>query len=353
VDELPDHLSRLGVARVLVVTDSGLRSTDIIERLETTMTVAGLAVGVFDGVSSDPNTSIVETVVALIHSERYDGVVGVGGGSSLDVAKAAAALVTNPGGPAIYVGRDKIRHRPLPYVAIPTTAGTGSEVTIWSVLTDESTGAKVSIGSVMMMPDIALLDPELTVGLPPTITAATGMDALSHAVESYGSVWNHPIAEPLALQAIGMVGQYLARAVENGVDLEARSGMLLASLVSELAANSTRLGLCHALALPVGARHHVPHGTANAILLDVVCEFNASAAPERYETIASTLNWGPTAASGIAALRERIGITERLKNWNVGNFGGLADMAMKSDNVLANPRAASRDQLIALLQAAM
>lgn len=353
IGELSDHLRRHGVTRPLIVTDPGLRSTGIIARIEHVLSEAGMPCGVYDEVSSDPRTSIVEHVVALVREGQHDGLVGVGGGSSLDVAKAAAALVTNPGAPADYVGREKISNQPLPFVAIPTTAGTGSEVTIWSVLTDDATGAKVSIGSVMMMPNVALLDPELTVGLPPKITAATGMDALSHAVESYGSVWNHVIAEPLALQAIELVGKYLARAVEDGSDLEARRGMLLASLVSELAANSTRLGLCHALALPVGARYHVPHGTANAILLDLVCAFNAAADQERYATIARKLGWGPDAASGIAALRERIGITERLADWGVDNHGELADMAMKSDNVLANPREADRDQLMEILRAAM
>lgn len=353
VGELSDHLRRLHVTRPFIVTDPGIRSTGMIERLEQDLAKADLSTVVFDEVSSDPRTSIVEKVVELARSEGYDGIVGVGGGSSLDVAKAAAALVTNRGAPADYVGKGKIVNQPLPMIAIPTTAGTGSEVTIWSVLTDDTTGAKVSIGSVMMMPDVALLDPELTVDLPPALTAATGMDALSHAVESYGSVWNHAIAEPLALRAIELVGRYLARAVENSTDLEARRGMLLASLVSELAANSTRLGLCHALAIPVGARYHVPHGTANAILLDVVCSFNAPADPDRYRTIATQLNRGEDAASGIAELRQEIGITERLSDWNVANFGELADMAMKSDNVQANPREADRDQLMAILQAAM
>lgn len=353
VSELPALVTNLDMTRPLIVTDAGLRATGIVERIEDVMKGQVTSYGIFDRVASDPKVSIVQEVVDLIKSEGYDGLVGVGGGSSLDVAKAAAALATNPGEPTSYVGRDKIAEPPLPYVAIPTTAGTGSEVTIWSVLTDDETGSKVSIGAVTMMPDVALLDPDLTVGLPPNITAATGMDALSHAVESYGSVWNHTIAEPLALQAIELVGRYLERAVNDGKDLEARRGMLLASLVAELAANSTRLGVCHALALPVGAVYHVPHGVANAILLDVVADFNASAAPQRYTTIAQRLNWGSDTASGIAALRQAIGITERFADWQVDDFGRLADMAMKSDNVLANPRAADREQLIAILRAAM
>ncbi|HVL23005.1 MAG TPA: iron-containing alcohol dehydrogenase, partial [Thermomicrobiales bacterium] len=284
-----------------------------------------------------------------------DGTIGIGGGSSIDVAKAAAALATNPGAPGDYVGREKLTHDPLPIIAIPTTAGTGSEVTMWSVLTDAATGTKVSIGSVRIMPRVALLDPELTYGLPPALTAATGMDALSHAVESYGSVWNHPIAESLALRAIELIGQHLRAAVEKGADPDARRGMLMASLISEMAANSTRLGLCHALALPVGAIRHVPHGLANAMLLPEVAAFNAAADVERYRTVARSLDGSDDAATAIDRLRRDIGITDGLRTWRVepGDFPTLAEMAMKSDNVLANPREATRADLIGILEAAM
>jgi alcohol dehydrogenase len=205
-----------------------------------------------------------------------------------------------------------------------------------------------------MMPRVALLDPELTYGLPPALTAATGMDALSHAVESYGSVWNHHIAEALALRAIELIGQHLPTAVSNGADRDARRGMLMASLVSELAANSTRLGLCHALALPVGALRHVPHGLANAMLLPAVADFNMAADPERYRTIARLLDEPSDAAVAIDTLRKDIGITDGLSAWHVepGDFATLAEMAMKSDNVQANPREAGPAELIAILQAA-
>jgi alcohol dehydrogenase len=355
IDDIADHLKKHGITRPLIITDHGLRATGIIDRVESLLSKAGFDADTFDDVTSDPKTSTVEEVRERITDRRHNGTIGVGGGSALDVAKAAAALATNSGAPTDYVGREKLVHDPLPIIAVPTTAGTGSEVTMWSVLTDAQTGKKVSIGSVRIMPRVALLDPELTYGLPPAITASTGMDALSHAVESYGSVWNHSIAEPLALRAIELVGKNLRQAVENGADREARRGMLMASLVSELAANSTRLGLCHALAIPVGATHHVPHGIANAILLSPVADFNAAADPIRYQTVASLLNGSNDAATAIDTLRRSVGIVGGLASWNVtpDDFGRIADMALQSDNVQANPREAGKEDLIAILQAAL
>lgn len=354
VVEIGQVVKRLGGQRPLVVTDPGVRRTGIVDRVESALTSTDLPVSVFDGVESDPPTTTVELVRDVIREQTHDVVIGVGGGSAIDVAKGAAALATNPGPPTDYVGRDRISNDPLPMVAVPTTAGTGSEVTMWSVLTDRQTGAKVSIGSMRIVPRVAILDPDLTSGLPPAITAATGMDALSHAVESYGSVWNHPIAEALALRAIELVGRHLRNAVVNGSDREARQGMLLASTISELAANSTRLGLCHALAIPLGAMHHVPHGVANAILLAPVAEFNSAADPDRYAVIAKTLDGTNDAGAAIDRLRRDIGITDNLSAWSVtaGDYGPLSEMAMRSDNVQANPREAGLAEMARILGAA-
>ena len=352
IAEIGEQIRRLCAHRPLIVTDAGVRDAGIIDRIGGWLKSSGLSVEVFDRVESDPPVASVEHVRDLMIDQAYDLAIGVGGGSALDVAKAASALVTNPGDPRVYVGRDRIVEQPLPVIAVPTTAGTGSEVTMWSVLTDTQSGAKVSIGSMKMVPRVALLDPELTYGLPPAITAATGMDALSHAVESYGSVWNHAIAESLALRAIGMVGQYLRRAVRDGSDEEARQGMLLASTISELAANSTRLGVCHALAIPLGARHHVPHGVANAILLGPVADFNSSADHDRYRTIARALDGSEDAGVAISRLREDVGIAGDLSAWSVGpnDNHALAEMAMHSDNVQANPREADLPELIRILE---
>lgn len=355
IAEIGQLARKSGLRKPLIVTDHGVRAAGIVDRVEAALADSGVVADIYDAVTSDPRTSTVVQVRDRIIERGHDGTIGIGGGSAIDVAKAAAAFVTNPGSPQDYVGRDRITHDPLPMIAVPTTAGTGSEVTMWSVLTDDETGAKVSIGSVRIMPRVALLDPELTYGLPPDLTAATGMDALSHAVESYGSVWNHPIAESLALQAIELVGRYLRSAVEDGTNRDARRGMLMASLISELAANSTRLGLCHALAIPLGARHHVPHGLANAMLLSAVADYNAAADPERYARIAFLLDGTDDAARAIANLRRKIGITDGLAKWRVSedDFAEIAEMALRSDNVQANPREAGQEHLAAILRASL
>jgi len=356
IDDLGQRLVPLGLRRPLIVTDRGLRMAGIVDRVLTALAGAGLQPAVFAEVQSDPATDVVEQVQALLVQGNHDAAIGLGGGSAMDVAKAAAALVTNGGAVLDYVGREKLTVDPLPIVAIPTTAGTGSEVTMWSVLTDAASGNKVSIGSSRIIPRLAVLDPTLTLGLPPAITAATGMDALSHAMESYGSVWNHAIAEGLALHAVELVGQNLRRAVADGADLDARRGMLMASLISELAANSTRLGLSHALAIPLGARHHVPHGLANAMLLPHVVAFNAAAAPERYDRMRRLLDpHSDSVGQAVTRLNQAIGITSRLSDWGVSeeDFPALVALALRSDNVLANPREAGADELAAILGAAL
>jgi alcohol dehydrogenase len=222
---------------------------------------------VFAEVEPDPSTELVDRAAALLREQAHDGVIGLGGGSAMDAAKAAAAAATSGLPSARLVGPDRVPCDRLPIVAIPTTAGGGSEVTKFAVLTDHQVGAKLSLASRRIMPRFAVLEPALTIRLPAPITAATGLDALGHAVESYGSVWNNPISEGMALQAIALVGEHLRAAVHTPDDLRARAGMLAASCVAELAANSTRLGLAHALAVPMGATHRVPHGVAVAMML--------------------------------------------------------------------------------------
>ncbi len=360
IGQLGSRMAGMGLRRPLLVTDDGVRAAGIVDRVLDNLSGAGLRVPVYEGVRSDPTTDIVLEARDLLLEGDHDSVIGLGGGSPMDVAKAAGALATNRGSIADYVGREKLEADPVPIVAVPTTAGTGSEVTMWSVLTDSSSGTKVSIGSVRIMPRLALLDPNLTLGLPPAITAATGMDALSHAAESYGSVWNHDIAEGLALRAVELIGSNLRRAVSDGSDAEARRSMLMASLVAELAANSTRLGLAHALAIPLGARHHVPHGLANALLLPHVVSFNAAADPDRYARLARRLApegeaAGEGAGKAIARLNRDIGIGDRLGVWGVTeeDLPPLVELAMRSDNVQANPREAGEAELTAVLRAAL
>lgn len=356
LSELPSLLAQIGSANPLLVTDKGLAATPVPKQVAAVLTRAGIAHGVFDQVESDPSTDLVDSIAHLIGKGAHDAVIGLGGGSSMDSAKAASAAAAN-GVPSLkLVGPDKVQKSPLPIIAIPTTAGPGSEVTRFAVLTDSKAGAKVSIASMKIMPTFAILAPELTVGLPAKLTAGTGLDALGHAIESYGSIWNNPISEGMALQAISLIGQNLRVATNDPTNLEARAAMLAASCIAELAANTTRLGLAHALAVPLGATHHVPHGLAVGMMLIPMCAFNAQIDPERYARIASALEPGSTdVVAALASLYSDIGMNMRLTEYGVApdDYDRIIDLALKSDNVEANPREASRAELVSLLEAAL
>ena len=354
--ELPSLLAEIGVANPLLVTDKGLAATPVPAQVVAVLKSAGIKHSIFDQVESDPSTKLVDFIADLIGTGAHDGVIGLGGGSSMDSAKAAAAAAANSVSSLQLAGPDKVEKTPLPIIAIPTTAGPGSEVTRFAVLTDADAGAKVSIASMKIMPVFAILAPELTVGLPAKLTAGTGLDALGHAIESYGSVWNNPISEGMALQAITLIGQNLPIATKDPTNLEARAGMLAASCIAELAANTTRLGLAHALAVPLGATHHIPHGLAVGMMLIPMCAFNEQVDPERYARIASALEPGSTdIVAALTSLYRDIDMTSRLAEFGVApeDYDRVIDLAVKSDNVDANPREASRAELAALLEAAL
>ncbi|MCT2581852.1 iron-containing alcohol dehydrogenase family protein [Actinophytocola gossypii] len=351
---LAAELDRYDVTNPILVTDAGLRTAGIVDTVLATLP-GGASTVVFDGIVSDPTTTSVDLAAEAIRAGRHDVVVALGGGSVLDAAKAAAATAT-AGRPVLdLVGPDKVDSQPVPVIAIPTTAGTGSEVTRFCVLSDPESRRKVSIASLRVMPTLAVLDPELTVGLPPAITAATGFDALGHAIESYGSVWNNPISEGHARHAVTLIGTHLRAAVTDPADLDARMGMLAASCIAELAANYTRLGLAHALAVPLGAAHGIPHGVAVAHMLPEMCAFNEEVEPARHAELARCLAPGSTRLSdAVRTLRADVGLTTRLRDWQVGehDFAPIVEIALGSDNTRANPRIATAAELTDLLRAA-
>jgi alcohol dehydrogenase len=355
LDQLPGLLAEVGVAYPLIVTDRGLAATPLPRRVADVLAAAGIEHGVFAEVEPDPATTVVDAAVATILERSHDGVIGLGGGSAMDAAKAAAAGATAGVPVAQLVGPGNVHADPLPIIAIPTTAGTGSEVTQFAVLSDVEAGSKVSLASMRLMPSFAVLEPELTVGLPPALTASTGLDALGHATESYGSVWNNPVSEGMALHAISLVGQHLRAAVADPENRVARAGMLAASCIAELAANTTRLGLAHALAVPLGATHHIPHGVGVAMILRPMAAFNEEIEPARYRQVAAALDPGASRLStAMADLYQAVGLTARLGDFGVSpeDYDRVIAMAMRSDNVRANPRAAGSEELRALLQAA-
>jgi alcohol dehydrogenase len=358
LNTLPDRLRSLGAKKPFLVTDPGLRAAGIVDRVE--------AFAVFDRVKPDSGSTLIDEAASLVRASGADAVVGIGGGSSLDTAKAVAAMATNAGSILDYAGLHKIVNRPLPIVAIPTTAGTGSEVTLWSVFTDEAKKVKVAAGSILLYPSIALCDPELTIDLPPPLTAATGMDALGHAIECYTNDACQPLSAALARRAIELAGGHLRTAVLNGRDRTARYAMMLASTMAGIAMNSTRLGLAHALAMPLGSwDFRIPHGAAIAITLPVVMEFNHLARPERYIDVARALGehvdgLSPRAAAALsfAAVRRLagdIGIPAGLGEFGLReeHIDAVAAEAIKSGNVAVNPRRTSVEDLRRILREAL
>jgi alcohol dehydrogenase len=264
------------------------------------------------------------------------------------------------------VGLNKVRNRPLPIIAISTTAGTGSEVSLWSVFTDDAQKLKVAIGGAMLYPTVALCDPDTTIELPQSLTAATGMDALGHAIECYTNNACQPISAALALEAVRLIGTHLRSAALNGRNRQSRYAMMLASTMAGMAMNPTRLGLTHALAMPLGSwGFGIPHGIAIATVLPLVMEFNTAAAPERFAAIAaalgepvermSPLEAAASAAAAVRRLGHAVGIPATLAGYGLKeqHVAAVTDEAMKSGNVVVNPRRTRKEDLAEILRRAL
>lgn len=363
---VPDHVRGIGGRKVFVVTDPGVRAAGIVDRVTAGLEQAAIAFVVYDNVTADSGSDLISEGLESLKASGADLVLGVGGGSALDTAKAVAALATNPGSPLDYVGLHKVKVRPLPTIAIPTTAGTGSEVSLWSVFTDDGRKLKVAIGGVLLYPTVAVCDPELTLGLPSALTAATGFDALAHAIECYTNNACQPISAALALEAIKLIGANLRSAASDGRDRPSRYAMMLASTMAGMAMNPTRLGLAHALAMPLGSWDlKIPHSIAIAVMLPVVMEFNCTAAPERFVAVAralgepvdgySTLEGAARAALSVRQLARDIGIPNGLSQYGLAERHVLevVEEAMKSGNVAVNPRLTTTEQLADILRCAL
>jgi alcohol dehydrogenase len=363
---LPERIKSLGAKKAFLVTDPGVCAAGIMDRVTAILRDASVDFVVCDRVKPDSGSRLIDETTVELKSSGADVVVGIGGGSSLDTAKAVAALATNAGSALDYAGLNKVRNRPLPMIAVPTTSGTGSEVTLWSVFTDDTRAVKVAIGGVLIYPSVALCDPELTLELPAALTAATGMDALAHAIECYTNNNCQPISGALAIEAIRLIGQNLRSAVLNGRDSRSRYGMMLASTMAGIAMNPTRLGLAHALAMPLGSWDlKVPHGVVLAVTLPYVMEFNYIAEPERFVDVARALGESVDGLPRLAAAARAVGAVRDLAR-DIGIPRGLSEFgvredhivlvieeAMKSGNVPANPRRTSAEDLTRILRQAL
>jgi alcohol dehydrogenase len=273
-DGVAAEVKRLGASKIMIITDPGLVKTGIVDRFGGLLKKAGFSLGRFDAVEPDPRYEVASQAAELTKDFGADLILGIGGGSSLDIAKVASILVTNTQPIGSLFGIDLVEAPGLPLILVPTTAGTGSEVTPIAILSDHQEKLKKGIVSPRLFPASAILDPELTLGLPPSVTAATGMDALIHAVEAYTSRNATALTDLLAVQAMKLLFENIRTAYANGTDLQARSNMLEGSMLAGMAFANAGVTAVHAFAYPIGAEFHIPHGVANSIMLAAVMEFN-------------------------------------------------------------------------------
>ncbi len=290
LEKLGEQSKKLG-KRAFIVTDTIMEKLGYVEKCMQQLNKKGITVSTYNKVDAEPTNIHVLEALSLCKEEKCDFIIGIGGGSCIDAAKAVAVLYTNGGEVEDYVQKDiEIENNPLPLIAIPTTSGTGSEVTSVAVITNKKTDVKMMMKHPSFIPKVAIIDPVLTSSLPPQITAATGIDALCHAIEAYISKVSQPLTDVLALSAIESIMKYLRIAYEDGRNMEAREAMMIASLQAGIAFSNASVTLVHGMSRPVGALFHVPHGISNAILLPTVLEFTKTSAMKRLAKIGRSLN---------------------------------------------------------------
>lgn len=353
--------------KAFIVTDSNLEKLGLLKPIQHSLEMAGVSFLIYNQVVSEPIMKYSEEGLKMYQESRADFLIAVGGGSPMDAAKSIAALATNPGKISDFEGANKIPRPGTPLIAVPTTAGTGSEVTQFTIITDTSRDVKMLIASPHIIPRIALVDPLMTLTMPQEITAATGLDALTHAIEAYVSVKAQPITDTLAIQAIRVITGNLRQAWSNGDNLEARTNVMIGSLEAGLAFGNSSVALVHGMARPIGAYFHVPHGVSNAALLPMVIEFSIPGNPRRYADIAeamgeiteglSLLDAAYLAAKAVKRLTgdlkvptlRQLGVDEKKFDSVVGQ---MAADAIASGSPGNNPRKATKDEIVELYRKA-
>jgi alcohol dehydrogenase class IV len=348
-----EWLQHRGLQRPLVIADAFNRS-----RIGSLGLNASAAV--FDAVRFEPAVADLEAALATAAAAHPDAVVGFGGGSAMDLAKLVAVLSGGSQTLAEIVGANRAAGRACALVQVATTAGTGSEVSTRALVTDPVSGNKLAVQSDFMLADMAVVDPDLAVTLPPAVTAATGMDALAHCVEAYTNRLAHPLIDLYALEGIRLVGRYLPRALADGGDREARAGLAQAALYGGYCLGPVNTAAGHAVAYPLGTRHHVAHGAANALIFPHVLAFNAVAVPERTAAVLAALGVAPASGerevfAAAHAFCSRLGIEMRLSRLGVphSDLEAMASEAHAIRRLLDNnPRPLSRDEILAIYRAA-
>ncbi|KUK13632.1 MAG: alcohol dehydrogenase [bacterium] len=351
VNQTGQYVRKLNGKRAFVITDPGVAKAGILEKVLRVLREDGIEAGYYDGVIPEPPENIVAEIVDKVKDGGYEVIIGLGGGSSMDTAKVVSVLVTNGGTIRDYLGIDKIPKPGLPKIMIPTTAGTGSEVTQVAIFTLVDEKVKKGVVSSYLLADVAIVDPALTYNLPPEITAATGMDALIHAIESYIARKANKFTEGLSLMAMELIARNIRTAVTDGSNTEARYNMSLGSLLAGIAFGNSSCAAVHALALALGGKFHIPHGVANTLMLPYVMEYNVVSRMEKFVKIVEALgekvdglslrDAAFKAIDAMVNIARDIGVPTRLRDLNVPKeaIPEMAKAAINETRLLSqNPR---------------
>ncbi len=356
-----------GFKKGLIVTDKIMQNLGLVNKLEQVLSQHDIQSAVYAGVNSEPVVEYVQEGLDFYREQGCDFLLALGGGSPIDTAKAIAVMTTNPGSIEDYKGIGKIGQRGAPLIAIPTTAGTGSEATMFTVITDTKTDVKMLIGSPHLMPDIAIVDPLLTISSPPSVTAATGIDALVHAIEAYVSVKAQPMSDLFCLSAIELIASNIRQAWSNGTNQEAREKVMLGALQAGIAFSNSSVALVHGMSRPIGAYFHIAHGVSNAALLAVVTEFSLIGNPVRYGHVARAMgehtDFMPVMEAADLAVKAIKRLIRDIKIPSLAELGveeeklirlapSMADAAIDSGSPANNPRKPTRQEIIDLYRRA-
>jgi choline dehydrogenase len=364
IQTLADEAKALGVKRPLIVTDPGIVKAGLLDRATAPLKAAAMGYAVFDRVAPNPPIATVDEGAAFYASEKCDGIIGFGGGSAMDTAKSIGVVAANGGSILQYEWADPqpIKHRIPPTICVPTTAGTGSEVTLWAVITDPKRHIKFNVGGTADIGAwVALIDPELTLDLPPAVTAGTGMDALAHAVECYTCAYAQPLPDSVALNAMEYIGQYLRVAFAQGHNVEARYKMSMAAMLGALAYGTESAGAAHAMSQSAGGVHDVPHGALTARVLGPVMEYNFKGEPQKFARIAQALGedvrglsvWqaAEKAVEAVMRLTEDVEVpTLQALGFKEEEIPMLAEIAFKDPQTIGNPRDLSLQSYVKIYQ---
>jgi len=360
IQQIGTEIKNLAVRKVIIITDSGIVKAGLLEGAISSLKREGIQFEVFDKVIPEPPINVVEECTLIVKKEKFEGVVGFGGGSSIDTAKAVSFMATNDGNIRGYLGVNNVKQAGIPKIFVPTTAGTGSELSHTFVLTDEQSNAKITSYSPYVFADLSIIDPVLTLNLPPKVTAESGIDALSHALESYVTVRSNPLSEMFSLKGIEYISKYLRQAYTKGTKLlEARYFMCLGVCMGTMAIRSSGVGAIHALCYPPGAKHHLSHGLAIALMMPHVMQYNLISNLAKYANVAEAMGEKIEGLSlyqaalrsvdAVNSLIRDVGIPQRLRDFGIKEeeFSQFAEEIPKhySHHLANNPRDLSIEEI--------